>query len=140
MTTTSEIAASGPDGRGATDERPPLRVLVVDADGPMFGLLEAWLIADGCVVLDEHALHRSADESVDLVIVDVPFPRQAGVDWIARIAARHPMAPVLALSSTFIAGIECCGPVARALGAACVLPNPCSREALLGAVRRLIHT
>jgi DNA-binding response OmpR family regulator len=113
-------------------------VLVVDADGPLFGLLEEWLVADGCVVLDEHALHLSAGEAIDLVIVDVPFPRRAGVDWIARIAARHPMAPILALSSTFIAGIECCGPVARALGVACVLPNPSSREALLSAVRRLL--
>jgi CheY-like chemotaxis protein len=138
MTTTSELAASGPDGPEAAGERPPPRVLVVDADGPLFGLLEEWLAADGYVVLDELALHRSGDGSVDLVIVDVPFPRQAGVDWIRRIAARHPMAPILALSSTFIAGIECCGPVARALGVACVLPNPCSRDALLRIARRLI--
>jgi DNA-binding response OmpR family regulator len=113
----------------------PRRVLVVDADEPLFGLLEAWLSAEGCVVINDRA--GPADD-VDLVIVDVPFPRQVGVDWIRRIAQRHPMAPILALSSTFIAGIECCGPAARALGVACTLPNPVSRQALSSAVRRLL--
>jgi DNA-binding NarL/FixJ family response regulator len=108
---------------------------VLNADSPLFGLLDAWLGADGCVVLDERA---AATGTVDVVIVDVPFPRQTGVDWIRHIAQQHPMAPILALSSTFIAGIECCGPVARALGVACVLPNPVSREALTRAVRRLL--
>ena len=111
------------------------RVLVVDADAPLFGLLQAWLHDEGCTVLDEHG---GAADRVDLVIVDLPFPRQAGVDSVRHIAQRHPMAPILALSSTFIAGIECCGPAARALGVDCTLPNPVSREALLNSVRRLL--
>jgi DNA-binding NarL/FixJ family response regulator len=133
MISTNEPAAGA---AGTPAGRAPC-VLVINADSPLFGLLDTWLRAEGCVVLDERC---AAAEPVDLVIVDVPFPRQAGVDWIRQIAQRHPMAPILAVSSTFIAGIECCGPVARALGVACVLPNPVSREALTQAVRRSLTT
>jgi len=101
-------------------------------------LLEAWLGAEGCIVLSECSDGAGPADAVDLVVVDIPFPRQAGVDWIRRFAQRHPMAPILALSSTFIAGIDCCGQVARTLGVACVLPKPVTREALSNAVRRLL--
>lgn len=132
MSSTSSPPPPAPEDAGPT--RAPV-VLVVDADAPLFGLLQAWLSTEGCVVLDER---DAARERVDLVIVDLPFPRQAGVDSVRHIAQRHPMAPILALSSTFITGIECCGPVARELGVACALPNPVSREALLSSVRRLL--
>lgn len=132
MSSTSNPPPPAPEGTGAT--RAPV-VLVVDADAPLFGLLQAWLSAEGCVVRHER---DASPEGVDLVIVDLPFPRQAGVDSVRLVAQRHPMAPILALSSTFIAGIDCCGPVARALGVACALPNPVSHEALLKSVRRLL--
>jgi CheY-like chemotaxis protein len=113
-------------------------VLVVDADCSLAGLLDEWLGSVGCQV--SHHAGRSAEEgeTYDLVIVDVPFPRQGGVDLISRLTRRHPTTPILALSSTFFAGIDCCGPVARGLGVACVLPSPASREALIGAVRRFL--
>lgn len=136
MNSTSEPPLPAPGGstNELTAARAP-RVLVVDADAALYGLIDAWLAAEGCEVLDARADPGGA---VDLVIVDVPFPRQAGVDWVRPLAQRHPMAPILALSSTFIAGIDCCGPVARALGVACALPNPVSREALVNSVRRLL--
>jgi len=116
----------------------PPRVLVVDADCALSGLLEEWLGAEGCRVAAQPA-HAGADgKRHDLIIVDVPFSRQGGVDLIGSLADRYPTTPILALSSTFFAGIECCGAVARSLGVACVLPKPASREALVGAVRRLL--
>lgn len=121
---------------------PPRRVLVVEADGPLIGLLQTQLEAEGCLVSAESA--DAADsgagpgEIADLIVVDLPYPRQGGVDSIRRIATRHPMTPILALSSTFFAGIECWGPVARELGVDCVLPKPASCQALGQAVRRLL--
>jgi two-component system, OmpR family, response regulator len=123
--------AAGPEGSAP-------RVLLVEADTPLIELLDTWLAAEGWRVITESDDHPVATEPADLVIVDVPFPRQGGVDLIRRIASSHPMTPILALSSTFFAGIECCGPVARELGVACVLPQPASREALIQAVRRLL--
>jgi DNA-binding response OmpR family regulator len=124
-----------------TDPTPPPpapapRVLVIDADRTLIALLNEWLCACGIAVV--HGTGGAVDGRFELLIVDVPYPRQGGVDWVARVAARHPKTPILALSSTFFAGIECHGPVARALGVDCVLPKPATREALTNAVRNLL--
>ena len=117
---------------------PAPRVLVVDADCALSGLLAEWLGSEGCEVVQAAGDDAGAAERFDLVIIDVPYPRQGGVDLIARITKHHPMTPILAMSSTFFGRIECCGPVARALGVACVLPTPLSRQALVDAPRRFL--
>ena len=137
MTPASERASPAPVHAGGHDASAP-RVLLVEADAPLVDLLDTWLTVEGCVVITESDDHPAPAGQADLVIVDVPFPRQGGVDLIRRIARRYPMTPILALSSTFFAGIECCGPVARELGVSCVLPQPASRDALTRAVRLLL--
>jgi DNA-binding response OmpR family regulator len=107
--------------------------LVVDADPALFGLLEEWLGDEGWCVLQPGP--NGTPQHAELIIVDVPYPRTHGVDSVERLAAQHPSTPIVALSSTFFACIERCGPVARALGVACVLPTPVSRERLVDAVR-----
>lgn len=119
--------------------RPPRRVLLVDVDRALIELIETWLVAEGYAVLHASTAHDVAPAGhVDLAIVEVPFPRQGGVDCARRLGERHPGVPILALSSTFFAGVECNGPVARALGVACVLPQPVPRDALIRAVHRLM--
>jgi CheY-like chemotaxis protein len=113
----------------------PYRVCVIDTDPAWHVLLEEWLSALGCVVVPDN---EAVSQRVDLVLVDVPFPRQGGVDLVQRVASRHPATPIVALSSTFFSRIECCGPVARALGVDCVLPKPATREAISAAVRRVL--
>ena len=108
------------------------RVLVIDVDSALYGLIEEWLAAAGCTVTREQDARDAGPP--DLVIVDVPFPRQGGLEAVRRAAREHPGAPVLALSSTFLAGIEITGAVARALGVAGALPKPLTREKLLAAV------
>jgi two-component system, OmpR family, response regulator len=141
-------ALPGAEGTAAADPTPPApaapRVLVIDADPALTALLDEWLCALGWSVVHGTG-GKSVGESVDndggrfdLLIVDVPYPRQGGVDLVARVAARHPKTPILALSSTFFAGIECHGPVAHALGVDCVLAKPARREALTNAVRNLL--
>jgi CheY-like chemotaxis protein len=105
-------------------------VRVVDADPALRELLEEWLQPLG---------HRVVEGGgrVGLVVIDVASPRQGGLEVLKRIAAEHPGAPQLVLSSSFFPGIDCCGDVARTLGVAGVLPKPVSREAVLAAVRRL---
>ena len=113
------------------------RVRLVDADLTWRDLLGQWLSTLGCTVLPEPASDSEPPPAADLVIIDVPFPRQ-GVDLVRRIAAQHPTTPILALSTNFFPGIGCCGPVARALGVDCVLPKPATREALADAVGRVL--
>jgi len=112
-----------------TPEAEVARILVVDADPALCGLLEEWLAEEGC---------RVVDHDPDLVVVDLPRPKQAGAALVAQLAARHPGKPLVALSSNFFAGVEANGAVARALGVEAVLPKPLTREALIGALRKLL--
>lgn len=105
------------------------RVLVVDADPALYGLLEEWLAEEGC---------RMVDRDPDVVVVDLPWPKQAGANLVKALAARHPGKPLVALSSNFFAGVEANGAVSRALGVDAVLPKPLTRAALVGTLRRLL--
>jgi DNA-binding response OmpR family regulator len=127
--------SDGPDG--------PPRILAVDTDRALLGLLEEWLGVGGCVVVSEHdhATHAAdgRHNRFTLVIVDAPHPRRGGIELLQRIAAEHPATPIVALSSTFFPGIDSTGGVARTLGVACVLPKPVARESLIAAVQSLLH-
>jgi DNA-binding response OmpR family regulator len=127
-----------PSAAGPETETSRPHVLVVEADCSLFGLLEEWLGAEGCAVEYECACNASTAQRVDLVIVDVPFPRQGGLELLQRIGQKYPGVPVVALSPTFFASVECAGAVARALGVASVLPKPLARDALATTVRALL--
>ena len=107
------------------------RILLVDAEPALAAMVAEWLEPSGWQV----------DTSIDgarpaLVIVDVPFPRQAN-DMLQRLSAAHAGTPIVVLSSTFFATVDRCGAVARQLGVAGVLPKPLQREALQLAVQQL---
>jgi DNA-binding response OmpR family regulator len=117
------------------------RILVVDTDRALLGLLEEWLAVAGYEVVSDQSHDGALDAPqtpFTLVIVDVPHPRRGGGGLLQRIARQHPGTPILALSSTFFSGIESTGGVARTLGAACVLPKPVARESLIAAVQSLL--
>jgi DNA-binding response OmpR family regulator len=115
------------------------RILIVDTDRDLRGLLEEWLNTCGRVFeRGEDASAGDAGAHVDLVIVDIPHPKR-GCELLKTLAAEHPGTPIIALSSTFFSGIESTGGVARTLGVACVLPKPVGRESLITAVRSLLR-
>lgn len=113
----------------ASDAAPP-RVLIADADEPLAELLEQWLEADGWRAV--------RDGGAELVIVDLPNPRAGAAGPLRRLAQELPGVPVIALSSTFLPGIESYGAVARWLGVSAALPKPVEREALLAIAGRLV--
>jgi len=129
---------SANDGVAQRGDAALRRVRLVDADLTWRDLLGQWLATLECTVVPEPVGDDEPPPAADLVIVDVPFPRCGGVDLVRRIASQHPATPILALSTNFFSGIECCGPVARTLGVDCVLPKPATREALASAVRRVL--
>jgi len=105
------------------------RILLVDADPALCGLLEEWLAQEGC---------RVVDRDPDLVIVDLPLSREAGTRLLKEYAARHRGKPLVALSSNVFAGVNASGAVASSLGVHAVLPKPLAREALVRALRSLL--
>jgi CheY-like chemotaxis protein len=137
----SDPCGCGDPAAGALRRSPAAatpRVCVVDTDNDWRALLEEWLHQLGCMVVPDDDAPGRAAPPVDLVIVDVPFPRQGGVDLVKRIVSRHPATPIVALSSNFFSRVECCGPVAQALGVNCVLAKPATREAIAAAVLRAL--
>ena len=129
-----DLAAAEQQGATSTDSP---RVLVVDADPALLELLDEWLAAEGCRVVAGAADSPAEAGPFDIVLVDVPFPRQGGPSSLRGVMSAHPGTPIVALSSTFFAGVDSTGAVARRLGVSSVLPKPVDRDALLGAVRRL---
>lgn len=120
-------------------------VLVIDADAELAGLIEPWLQPEGLQVrtappsAPDARIDLAVDLAVDLVIVDLPFPSRAQVDALRAQLGPHGHAPVLVLSTTVFASVDCCGPAARSLGADGLLPKPTTGDALRRAVRALIR-
>ena len=89
-----------PNGRDASAGA---RVLLVDADPALAELLEEWLASQGCCAVAERP---------DLVLVDLPFPRERAVQVMRTLGATYPDIPVVAM------------------------PKPLTRDAFAAALRR----
>ncbi|WP_425259771.1 hypothetical protein ACPOLB_02800 [Rubrivivax sp. RP6-9] len=119
--------------------------LVIDADADLAGLIEQWLQPEGLQVRTAPhpvcgALPAPAEPlSVAVAIVDLPFPSRLHLDALRARLAPHGEVPILVLSTTVFASVDCCGPAARALGADGLLPKPTTGEALRRAVRSLMR-
>src|SRR5262245_34957414 len=105
------------------------RIKVVDGDPALRELIDEWLAEQGYSVVQDRP---------DLVVVDLPFSRDRGLQLLWSVAQAHAGVPMIALSSTLLSGCESCGAVARQLGVATVLAKPLTREALLAAVGRAL--
>jgi CheY-like chemotaxis protein len=112
------------------------RVLVVDSDALTQSLLAEWLEADGWHVLAS-ALGDAAAQELALIVLDMPFPRAGSLDALRALQTQYAGVPVIVISSTVFASVGCWGPCASALGVDGVLPKPVSRDALIGAARRV---
>lgn len=112
------------------------RILVVEPDDQILGLLERWLGEAGYAVVVETSLspHRSVEngEDPDLVIIDVPEP--LGAEKIIESVRQVHAGAILLLSARFRQGMGSSSSVARELGVSNVLPKPFTRDELLSAV------
>jgi CheY-like chemotaxis protein len=133
-------ARSDPDPAASAAARPPPRVLLVDLEPALAGLLAEWLHQAG--IEARAARGASADalpSRAELLVIDIPYPRQGPPPRLQALALAWPGTPILALSATFLAGVAARGEVARQLGVAAVLATPLSRADWLAAVRRLLE-
>jgi DNA-binding NtrC family response regulator len=80
-----------------------IRVLLLDADPTLAELLEEWLAGENC---------RIVGERPDLILVELPFPRERGLQRLKGVGDEHPHTPVVAM------------------------PKPLTRDAFVAALRR----
>jgi CheY-like chemotaxis protein len=130
----AEPAGTAGVARGA----PGPRVLLLDLEPALGGLVAEWLAALGIATVQAEAGSAESLRPASLAIVDVAFPRQEGARRLQALTGALPGLPVLALSPTFFAGVAGSASVARRLGVAEVLPTPVRRDDLIAAVRRLL--
>jgi DNA-binding response OmpR family regulator len=112
------------------------RILVVEPDNQILGLLERWLGEAGYTVVVESSLRQpqAAGNGADshLVIIDVPEP--LGAEKIIESVRQVHAGAILLLSARFRQGMGSSGTVALQLGVNNVLPKPFTRDELLSAV------
>ena len=105
-------------------------VSIVTQDTALLQLLAEWLTGRGCRLADA----AEPPQAIDLLIVDLPFPRAAAEALLQRLEAQHPGVPLIAVSSSFFPAVHASGSLARRLGVAAALAKPFSQEALAHAV------
>lgn len=117
------------------------RILVIEPNDLVLGLLERWLGEAGYSVVAGTAqiLSQAAGDGREpsLVIIDVPTPRRAK-SIIDSVRDAH-SGPILLLSATFGRGTGSSSALARELAVRHVLPKPFTRAELLSAVSESIE-
>ena len=125
--------------RGIVRER--ARILVVEPNDLILGLLERWLGDADYEVSVATSLTRlkgAGESPPHLVIIDAPTDRAAQkmISSIREVFS----SPILLLSGTIRRGTSSSDYAARQLGVQRILPKPFTREELLSAVRKSIDT
>ena len=111
-------------------------VFVIEPNDLILGLLERWLGEAGYAMIagTSQSLVEAAEEGEkpDLVVIDVPVPRNAErtIEFVREVHA----GPILLLSGRFTRGMRSSISVARQLGVRNVLPIPFTRNELLSAL------
>lgn len=105
------------------------RILVVEPDDQILGLLQRWLGEAGYSVFAETA---GSGADPHLVIVDVPDPH--GAEKVVESIRQTHVGAILLVSARFRQGMGSSSSVARQLGVRNVLPKPFTRDELLSAV------
>jgi DNA-binding response OmpR family regulator len=118
------------------DPRVP-NVLLVDVEPALAAMVAEWLEPCGWRVRATSSTD-AGQHPADLLIVDVPFPRQERIAR-QRFGATHALTPILLISSTFFAGVACNGTLARQLDVAGVLAKPLQHDCLVAAVEQALR-
>jgi DNA-binding response OmpR family regulator len=125
--------------RSLSENLPFMSLIVIyEADDLMRGLLQEWLTAAGYRTTAITLCDPPSRGAVDLVILNIGMPKQAGSCEADKIRAAHPGTPIIALSAQFRADLSTAGTTAQSLGVAQVIAKPLTRHALLAAVSAII--
>jgi CheY-like chemotaxis protein len=118
-----------------------MRVLVVDDNDEMRGLLRLMLESGGHEVLDapkgNSALHLHKTTPADLVITDILMPEMDGIELIKLIRNIAPRVKIIAISGGGKIDADLCLNLAGELGADRTLLKPFSKSDLMSVIGEL---
>jgi CheY-like chemotaxis protein len=114
------------------------RIVVIEKDTLMRGLLVEWLSSEGYSVRASATGEGLVADRVDLVIVDVYMPRHKGAERLRAVKTAHPQTPMIAISGQFRPGLAGSCTAAETLGVRRVIAKPFSQTDLLAAVHGVI--
>jgi DNA-binding NtrC family response regulator len=111
----------------------PINLLLVDDEQSFVEAMSQRLRRRGFIVSyacsGEEALHRlEADDSIEVVVLDVKMPEMDGIETLRMIKKKHPLVKIIILTghATVNSAIE-----AMKLGASDYLMKPCDLEELV---------
>jgi two-component system phosphate regulon response regulator OmpR len=113
-------------------------IVLYEENDLMRALLKEWLGEAGYRVSALAPREKPPELAADLVIVSVYMPKHIGAQMVRRVRARHPGAPVIAISGQFRSDLCDIGGSARALGVEQVIAKPLSRANLLESIRAMM--
>lgn len=116
------------------------RILVVEDDAELRGLISAYLASEGYMPLEagsgDEALRRWGEDQPDLILLDWMLPWRSGLDVAREIRGRHGAAPIIMLTARseeadVVLGLE--------LGADDYLVKPVSLRQLVARIRAMLR-
>ena len=115
------------------------RILLVDDDVALCGMLAEYLVIEGfsvaCVHDGEAALSELRTQEFDLVVLDVMMPRKGGFDVLREMRASL-LTPVLMLTAR---GEDVDSIIGLVLGADDYLAKPCNPRVLTARIRAVLR-
>ncbi|HEX8978848.1 MAG TPA: response regulator transcription factor [Parasulfuritortus sp.] len=115
------------------------RVLLVDDDVELVGMMQDYLSKEGFDVETTHngeeGLDRALDGDFDITVLDVMMPRLNGIEVLARIRRKSQM-PVLMLTAK---GDDTDRIIGLELGADDYVPKPCTARELTARIRAILR-
>ena len=118
------------------------RVLIIEDDDQLLGLLERILVREGheviCTSDGVEGLAALKGAEVDLIITDIVMPEKEGLETIRELKQAHPDKPIIAISGGGRISPDRYLHVSEMLGADRAFRKPVPRKDMLDAVRQLL--
>lgn len=115
-------------------------IVVIEEDAAMRALILEWLAGEGRRVLGLAALPPGGltHAEADIVVADIPNLRSDAPRTVCKAHQRYPSATLIGVSTQLQCSLPGDSELARTLGVRCLIPKPCERDELVGAVNGVI--
>ena len=119
---------------------PQRTAIAIDIDRPFQRVLAAWLGTRSYrVIFVSLAASLGVGGAVDLIVCELAQPKGSGTQTLRQLASAHPGAPLIAISSSFVAHARR-DALGHQLGAQAALAKPFSRDELYAALDAAVAT